>query len=161
MTGHGGRPGPRLLLPLLLAAACSPVTVSRIGPDVSPRPAGCAVEVLEPGQVPSRPYRAVGVVALENCQDYRTEPCRGWLADAACGLGGHAAYVDEGGRPDSGIVGPMIFRVTVAAYVFDLPDDGGGDPFAAEMRSRREPAPDCDAATGGEPTADDAGRCVE
>ncbi|HUT76930.1 MAG TPA: hypothetical protein VM285_04550 [Polyangia bacterium] len=149
-----------ILLPLL-AAACSPVTVSRIGPDAPPRPAGCAVEVLEPGQLPSRPYRAVGVAALANCQDYRTEPCRGWLVDAACGLGGHVAYIDEGGRPDSGLVGPMIFRVTVAAYVFDLPRNGTDDPFAAEMRRRRQPAPDCDGGTGGDRPADDLGRCVE
>jgi hypothetical protein len=159
MTGRS-RPVPRLLLPLLLAAACSPVTVSRIGPDAPSRPAGCAVEVLEPGQLPDRPYRAVGVVALENCQDYRREPCRSWLVDAACGLGGHAAYIDEGGRPDSGI-GPPIFRVTVAAYVFDLPGDASGDPFAAEMRRRREPAPDCGAGTADGSPADDAGRCVE
>jgi hypothetical protein len=148
-------------LPLLalLAAACTPVTVSRIGPDVPPRPAGCDVEILDPGRVPDRPHRAVGVVALENCQDYRTEPCRGWLADAACGLGGHVAWIDDSGRPDSGL-GPMVFRVTVGAYVLDLPG-GAGDPFADEMRRRRAPAPDCDEPSDAGPDEGGADRCVE
>jgi hypothetical protein len=149
----------KLLFLVLLAAACSPVTVSRIGPDVPPRPAGCFVEVLDPGRVPDRPHRAVGVVALENCQDYRTEPCRGWLVDATCGLGGHVAWIDEGGRPDSGL-GPMIFRVTVAAYVSDLPTARGDDPFAEEMRRRRQAA-DCDGDHGADPDAGAVDRCVE
>jgi len=155
------RPWPVAPLCLLLAAAaCSPVTISRIGPAAPPRPAGCAVEVRDPGREPERPYRRVGIVILEQCQDYRAAPCRNWLVDAACELGGHVAWLEESGRPDSG-VSSMVFRVTVAAHVLDLPADGGGDPFEREMRRRRPPAPDCEEDSETAPDADGADRCLE
>jgi hypothetical protein len=151
---------PRLALVALLVAACSPVTISRIGPDLPRRPPGCAIEILDPGRVPDRPHRVAGVVALDNCQDYRAEPCRGWLEDAACELGGHVAWVEDGGRPDSG-VSPMLVRVTVAAWVSELVAGGRDDPFAAEMRRRGAPEPDCGDDAGTEPGGEAPERCVE
>jgi hypothetical protein len=102
-----------------LAGACSPVTISRIGPPVPPRDPGCDLEVLEEGEKPTRPYRDLGVVRLDNCQDYLTPPCRTWLAEAACELGGHVAYLPEDGRPQTDFA-PLTFRVVVAAYIAEL-----------------------------------------
>jgi hypothetical protein len=105
-----------------LLIACSPVKIARIGPSVPPRGEPCDVEVLEEGQVPDRPYRDVGGVELDNCQDYRVPPCRTWLVDAACELGGHVAYLPEGGKPQTDFA-PLRFRLLVAAYVADLRPD--------------------------------------
>ena len=66
-----------------LLLACSPASVSRIGPPVPPRPDDCEIEILDREEKPSRPYRDVGMVSLENCQDYRTPPCSEWLRRAA------------------------------------------------------------------------------
>ena len=138
---------------LLTAWACSPVTVSRIGPPVPPRSRGCDLDILDPGDAPSRPYRDLGVVALDNCPDYRTNPCRRWLVDAACDLGGQVAYITGGGRPDSGI-GPVTFRVTVAAYAADL---SGSLPEGA-VRS----GADCDTAPErGDESGQPLDKCVE
>jgi hypothetical protein len=66
------------------------------------------------------------MVALENCQDYRTPPCRNWLADAVCELGGQVAYFSEPDRPESQM-GPVTFRILVAVYVADLRPDVAND----------------------------------
>jgi len=111
----------------LSLAACAPLTVARIGPPLAPREAGCAIEVLERGEVPARPYRDVGMVTVESCQDYRAAPCRGWIEEAACRLGGQVAYVAEERRPDPGLA-PMRAQVLIAAYVNDLRPDPAPDP---------------------------------
>jgi hypothetical protein len=119
-------PGLVALAAAWLMVACSPVTISRIGPPVSPRDPDCDLEVLEEGETPSRPYRDLGVVRLDNCQDYRTPPCRTWLAEAACELGGHVAYLAEDGRPQTDFA-PLTFRVLVAAYIADMRPDPDSD----------------------------------
>ena len=124
----------------LLLAGCFSATVSRIGPPVPPRNPDCDIEVLAPGQRPSRPYRDVGMVTLENCQDYMTPPCLGRLEKAACGLGGAVAYFDEDQKPAADIVAPMTYRVLVAAYVADLVS-GEDDPVLGSKKSA-----DCDEA---------------
>ncbi|MCP4675135.1 MAG: hypothetical protein GY854_06440 [Deltaproteobacteria bacterium] len=113
---------------LVPAVSCSPATVSRIGPSVPPRTDDCDIEVLEPGETPSRPYRDVGMVTLENCQDYRSPPCREWLRRAACEIGGQVAYFTDEGRTNEQF-GPVTFRVLVAAYVADLRYDPKTDPL--------------------------------
>jgi len=112
----------------LSASACAPLNVAHIGPQLEPRGAGCTVEILDRGEVPNRPYRDVGLVTIENCQDYRTAPCRGWLEEAACGLGGQVAYVSEDRRPDSGLSPAMRVQVLVAVYVSDLRPEPETDP---------------------------------
>ena len=115
----------------LLACACAPLSVTRIGPALPPRTGDCAVEILEPGEIPQRPYRDVGMVTIESCQDYRTPPCRLWLEEAVCGLGGQVAYVSDAHRPDAGF-SPMRAQVLAAVYVSDLRPEPG-DPL---LRSR-------------------------
>ena len=115
------------------AAACAPVTISRIGPQLAPRQEKCAIEVLEPGQAPQRPYRDVGLVTVETCEDYRTPPCRAWIEEAACRLGGQIVYADENPRPLSPATPPLRARVLVAVYVSDLRPDPETDPV---LRSR-------------------------
>jgi hypothetical protein len=136
--------------------ACSPVFVARIGPPVPARDPGCDLELLEEGELPDRPYRDVGLVELENCQDYRTPPCRNWLEEAACELGGHVIYLPEDAPPRNDFTAPMRYRVLVAAYVSALrpePDDivftaVRCDPPCAEgercVGGACEPAEDCD-----------------
>ncbi len=110
-----------LIIGFLVLCGCTPATISRIGPPLDPRSADCDVELLEEGEKPSRPYRDVGMVTLENCQDYTTRPCVTWLNEAACQLGGSVAYLPEEQRPTSDmVVAPMTFRVMVAVYVADL-----------------------------------------
>jgi len=111
----------------VVIAACSPVFVSRIGPPVPPRDQGCDLELLEEGQLPDRPYRDVGMVELDNCQDYRTPPCRGWLEEAACELGGHVIYLPEDPPPRNDFTSPLRFRLMVAAYVSALRPDPDKD----------------------------------
>jgi hypothetical protein len=128
--------------PVLLGLlACSPATSVRIGPKVPERPANCEMEVLKRGETPTRPYRDVGLVELENCQDYDQLPCLKWLVEAACGLGGHVAYLpDNGGGPvlDTAPImpyeggqlatGTVTYRVLVAAYAAALNHDLENDP---------------------------------
>jgi hypothetical protein len=166
-------PGPLALAALAwLISACSPVTVSHIGPAVPPRDPGCEIEVLEEGETPTRPYRDLGVVRLDNCQDYRTPPCRTWLTDAACELGGHVAYLPQDGRPQTDFA-PLTFRMLVAAYIADLRPDPQSDvvlealtcdppcnPGEVCSGGSCRPAEDCAEAAepdGGEPPD----RCVE
>jgi hypothetical protein len=103
--------------------ACSPVFVSRIGPPVPARDPGCELELLEEGQLPDRPYRDVGMVELDNCQDYRTPPCRTWLEEAACELGGNVIYPPQDPPPRNDFTAPLRFRLMVAAYVTALRPD--------------------------------------
>jgi hypothetical protein len=113
----------------LAACACAPLYVTRIGPQLPPRAEGCTVEILDRGETPARPYRDVGLVTIENCQDYRTPPCRGWLEEAVCGLGGQVAYVSEERRPDPGLSpAPMRVQALAAVYVSDLRPDPETDP---------------------------------
>jgi hypothetical protein len=126
------------LLVSLSLAACAPFTVSRIGPQLAPREEKCAIEVLERGETPQRPYRDIGLVTVETCEDYRTPPCRAWIEEEACKLGGQIAYVEESSRPDAPSVAPLRARVLIAAYVSDLRPDPETDPV---LRSRTcEPA---------------------
>jgi hypothetical protein len=131
MGGHEVRP--YVVFVALFAAACAPITVSRIGPELAPREDKCAVEVLDRGEAPARPYRNVGLVAVESCEDYRTPPCRGWIEEAACELGGQIAYVDASARPEAPGISPMRAQVLVAVYVADLRPDPETDPV---LRSR-------------------------
>lgn len=116
----------------LSLGACAPVSVTRIGPSLPPRAERCDVEVLDRGEIPKRPYRDVGLVTIESCEDYRLAPCRGWLEEAVCSVGGQVAYVSEERRPDPGFA-PMRAQVLVAVYVSDLRPDPKSDPV---LRSR-------------------------
>jgi hypothetical protein len=114
------------------------------------------------------------VVALENCQDYRTEPCRGWLREAACELGGQVAYLPSEGREPSAF-GPVTYRVLVAAYVADLRPEPATDPVTRALtcdpacgagevcqHGRCRPADDCGGDAGASSTTDPTPqRCVE
>lgn len=133
MTRREGSFGPAVAL-LCALTACSPASISRIGPPLPARLAECDIEILDPGAAPERPYRDVGVVTLQNCQDFRTRPCRDWLVEAACGLGGQVAYIHaDARRADSPVVEPMRFRVMVAAYASDLRPDMANDPVAKAL----------------------------
>jgi len=140
--------------------SCNPASVSRIGPPVAPRRGDCEIEILDRGEKPSRPYRDVGMVALENCQDYRSLPCSEWLRRAACEVGGQVAYLLDEGRPDPQFqVGPVTFHVMVAAYAADLPMSLEIDPV---YRSRTGGAP-CEPDAGVKPKPEELGdgRCLE
>ncbi len=124
----------------LCGAGCSPAKIVRMGPEIPPRSADCEVDVLKKGAVPPRPYRDIGLVELENCEDYMRLPCRKWLTRAVCKLGGQVAYLpDQGGpvldsstllRSQGGHVvdGPVTYRIIIAAYVADLVYDLDTDP---------------------------------
>jgi len=146
---------PAALIVSLAVAACSPATATRIGPPLAPRPNDCAVEVLEDGLAPVRPYRDVGMVTLQNCQDPLTPPCRGWLEEAVCGLGGTVAYLPEHQRPRGDMPAPMTVAVMAAVYVADLFPSAETDAVLGS----RAGGPDCeeDAGSPEEPV----GRCVE
>ncbi len=159
----------------LIVTACSPSSISRIGPSVPPRSFDCDVEVLEKGNTPSRPYRDVGVVALENCQDYRTMPCRKWLTDAVCELGGHVAYLPEEGGPVKEF-GPVTFRIVAAAFIAELPYNLEDDPvyqsLVCDPRCKKDETcvdgsckktsdTDCQTKVEKEPDDFKAGRCTE
>jgi hypothetical protein len=121
----------------LAVCSCAPLRVSHIGPTLPPRARDCAVEILDRGETPKRPYRDVGLVTIENCQDYRTAPCRRWIEEAVCGLGGQVAYVSQERRPDPGLA-PMRVQVLAAIYVSDL-RPGSDDPVLGS-RACDEPA---------------------
>lgn len=154
-----------------LGCGCSPVFVSRIGPPVEPRDPGCELELLEEGQTPSRPYRDVGLVEVDNCQDYRFSPCRDWLEQAACELGGHVIYPPADPPPANDFTSPLRFRLLVAAYVSELRPDPESDIIFNAVRcdppcadgercvgGRCAPAEDCDEPA---PDAGQPDRCVE
>jgi len=111
----------------LSLSACAPMQVTHIGPKLPPRAADCTVEILDRGETPTRPYRDIGLVTIENCQDYRTAPCRRWLEEAVCEIGGQVAYVSEEHRPESGL-SPMRAQILAAVYVSDLRPDPETDP---------------------------------
>lgn len=148
-----------LAIGILFCLGCSPVSVSRIGPPVDPRSADCEIEVLEEGTLPTRPHRDVGMVSLENCQDFRVNPCKKWLVEAACSLGGHFAYRTEDqnlrdGRPDM-YAGPITYRVVVGAYIADLVPDADKDPVLNSQQS------DCDENVASIPDEPAPQRCTE
>ncbi len=161
----------------LLMTGCSPASISRIGPGIQPRSTDCEIEVLEEGRKPSRPYRDVGMVSLENCQDYLTLPCREWLRKAPCEIGGQAAYLSDEYHPNSGI-GPVTYKVMVAAYVADLRYNLEDDPIY-RSRTCRPPCDNgyrcvdgtckpvldagCTGGAGGDAGSDDvaSGRCMD
>lgn len=129
----------RLILILLLLQACSPASVTQIGPPLPPRRNDCEIKVLSPGNEPDRPYRDVGMVALANCQDYEQQPCRNWLVKEACMLGGDVAYLrDE--FPERSETGPVTYRVMVAAYLVGLRPVDGDQP-AGDCSSPAEKVP--------------------
>ena len=109
--------------------SCSISEVTRIGPAVPSRGKDCGIEILKEGEKPSRPYRDIGMVSLNNCESYLTPPCVGALKAEACALGGHVAYLPEKTVPDSEI-GPVVYRVMVAAYVAEVDALTGSDPLA-------------------------------
>ncbi len=121
----------------LFAAACGPAQISRIGPSVPPREQNCEVEVLEPGETPFHAHRDIGMVSLQNCQQYHVNPCRKWLVDAVCEMGGQVAYLPNP-EPPRNDFDPVNFRVLVAVYTI-------GGPRAEEdppANTCKEPAPD-------------------
>jgi hypothetical protein len=133
---------------LLFGTACTPAKIVRMGPKIPPRPADCDIEVLKKGVEPSRPYRDVGLVELEHCEDYLRLPCRKWLIQAGCKLGGQVAYLPEEGGPvlDTATVvrsqsahivdGPVTYRIIIAAYVADLDYDLDTDPVVNSRRCK-------------------------
>ena len=119
------------LVIMTICTSCTPYATTQIGPALASRPPDCEIAVLKPGETPARPYRDVGVVSLEHCQDYQIPPCREWLRRAACDLGGQVAYLDEYKRPrdpSDAVINPIAFRVLVAAYVADLYGNVENDP---------------------------------
>ncbi len=175
---------------LLVGAACAPAKVVQMGPKIPPRPDDCDIEVLKKGAVPSRPYRDIGLVELENCQDYLRLPCRRWLTEAACKLGGQVAYLpNDGGpvldtapveTPEKGYIidGPVTYRILVAAYVADLEYNLDTDPVVSSrvckpackpqetcVNGTCKPTEDCkvkeEKATTGDPDDFESGRCPE
>ncbi len=119
----------------VISWSCSPVSISRIGPPLVSRGEGCEVQILEKDDLPNRPYRDVGMVTLDNCQDHRVPLCSNWLKKAVCELGGSFAYpVQETGTGDAADYFPnddltaagahmMTVRMMVGAYVVDLVTD--------------------------------------
>jgi hypothetical protein len=131
--------GPLLLLwtsLIVLVSACSPATISRLGPSLPPRKPNCEVEVLEPGKTPFHAHRDIGVVSLENCQQYHVNPCRKWLIDAVCKMGGQVAYLPNP-EPPRNEFDPVNFRVLVAVYTIGGP--GGEDDPPANVCKEPEP----------------------
>jgi hypothetical protein len=109
----------------VMALACSPATISRIGPTLTPREPDCDVEVLPPGEKPTNAHRDIGMVSLQNCQEYHVNPCRKWLTDAVCQMGGHVAYLPDP-IPPRNEFDAVNYRVMVAVYVISGPPDDEG-----------------------------------
>lgn len=116
----------------LTLLACSPAAISTIGLPRPPKAPDCPVTVLPPGETPTRPVVDVGMVALQNCQDYTTGPCIKWLKEAVCKLGGEVAYLPEP-HPPKNEIDAVNFRVLAAVYT--VTSLGGDDGVC------REPAP--------------------
>ena len=117
------------------------LAISRIGPTLPPREPDCEVEVLDPGKTPFHAHRDIGMVSLQNCQEYHVNPCRQWLIDAVCQMGGQVAYLSDP-EPPRNDFDPVNFRVMVAVYVIGGPAGAAGgpvegceepDPEASEM----------------------------
>ena len=106
--------------------ACTPYRISRIGPTRPAKPSKCAVELLEDGQLPDRPYQDVGVIELQYCPDYLTGSCRGWTREAACELGGDVVYHERTER-EPFERDPVVYRLNVAAYVDAVRDMGDAE----------------------------------
>ena len=83
---------------------------------------------MPPGQTPTRPYRDIGVVYLTNCQEYTTGPCRTWLVDGVCELGGNVAYLLDPAPPNNELdvenfqvtsTNAINFRVTAGVFAVE------------------------------------------
>ena len=115
----------------VFAWSCSPVSITRIGPPLIPRGEDCEVQIFEEDNLPNRPYRDVGMVTLDNCQDHRVPLCSNWLRKAVCEIGGTFAYPVRRAGTDAADYFPndaltasgahmMTVRMMVGAYVADL-----------------------------------------
>jgi len=105
-----------LVVGVLAIGGCLPVSATRIGPPRPARDAGCEVEFVTAGE-PTRPYRDVGGLTVQNCQDWQAAPCREWIREAACGLGGEVVYQLADQRPTALVASEaMTVRVIVAAW---------------------------------------------
>jgi hypothetical protein len=82
------------------------------------------VEVLAPGESPDRPHVDIGVVALSNCQEYTSRPCRTWLEKAVCELGGEVAYLPDP-KPPQNEIDAVNYRIIVAVFAGGEPPDEG------------------------------------
>ena len=128
----------QIIVSLMIAAlfiGCSPVSISRIGPARPSRGKGCEVDVMPPGEEPPHPYRDLGVVHLTNCQEYTSGPCRKWLIDGVCTLGGNVAYLLDPTPPKNDF-DAVNFRVTAGIYVEEPTSS------AAQDGTCKEPPPD-------------------
>jgi hypothetical protein len=141
-----------------LCFACSPVSLSRMGPSLPPRQRDCDILVLPPGATPDRPWRDVGLVSLKNCPEYEAGPCLAWLKKAACELGGDVAYQPQtplrDGRPDR-TAGTVTLQVTVAAFVAAVPPSPDDPVLNATEIS------DCDTPDGDSDMSPDDQMCKE
>jgi hypothetical protein len=127
-------------------AACSPVSISHIGPALPSRGKGCEVVVFPPGEEPPRPYRDIGVVHLTNCQEYTWGPCKQWLIDGVCELGGNLAYLPDPVPPKNEF-DAVNYHVTAGVYI------NASSAETTEDVTCEAPPPD--------ETAPEMGRCVE
>ena len=145
--------------------SCSPVSITRIGPPLIPRGEDCEVQIFEEGDLPNRPYRDVGMVTLDNCQDHRVPPCAKWLRKAVCEVGGSFAYPAQGAGtdaadyfPDDGLTASgahmMTVRMMVGAFVVDLVP---GPPLDAPDCEGPQEASD----NGGDNGGDEPQKCLE
>jgi hypothetical protein len=121
---------PLSLFVTALLGGCSPVSISRIGPAQPNRGKGCDVDVIPPGEAPPHPYRDIGVVHLTNCQEYTTGPCRRWLVDGVCTLGGNVAYLLDP-KPSENEFDAVNYRITAGIYI-DQKKSTGDEPGCKE-----------------------------
>jgi hypothetical protein len=126
------------LLITFVLVGCSPVSISRIGPTQPSRGKGCEVEVIPPGEEPPRPYRDVGVVHLTNCQEYTAGPCRRWLVDSVCVLGGNVAYLPDP-EPPKNDINATNFHVRAGIYVAESQSVEGVETCAEPLSGEDEP----------------------
>jgi hypothetical protein len=130
------------LLLFLGAVSCVPASISRIGPPRAPRKTDCDIEVLAPGQSPSRPWVDIGAILVENCQEYHVGMCRKWIVQKACELGGEIAYLPNPESPRNETTN-INYRVLVAVYASDEPSKIGPKPGGC-AEPKPEPGPKAD-----------------
>ncbi len=99
-----------------MMTSCVPASISRIGPLRPPRKTSCEIEVLAPSLKPSRPWVDIGVVLVQNCQEYHVGLCRKWIVQKACELGGEIAYLPNPKSPQNEKRDNINYRVLVAVY---------------------------------------------
>ncbi len=147
--------------------SCIPASISRIGPPRARKPEDCEIRVLPPGETPDRPWVDIGVVHLENCQEYHVGMCRKWLIEKACELGGEVAYLPDPEPPKESVhpvpimptnndmrvsdpAAVVNFRVLVAVYAVGLSTPFPGTPGCLEPPA----APKSGGGEGAEPDTD-------